>query len=174
MPAEKQDLPPRLSKYLCRKAEPFEFYPKRIYGLDPEVRKIFRDLSSELVEWRKAFQPKSDARTLDFVAQPVMLDQFYSKKLLAAVPGFVERTQELRTLTFAGVADPESLAYLREAATCYIHGPVPSDSCRRTGSNGTSTPRSAQPACRSGSCEIGSKKALEVLEGARTVILGLK
>lgn len=118
----KKDLPPRLSEYLLQKAAPFEFYPKRIYGLTPDVRKIFTDLARELVDWRKTFQPKSDDRRLEFFAQPVMLDQFYSKELLAAVPGFVERTRDLQELTFAGVADPASLSYLREAATCYIHG----------------------------------------------------
>jgi hypothetical protein len=51
-----------------------------------------------------------------------MLDQFYSKELLAAVPGFVERTQHLQALTFAGVVDQEAVDYLRESATCYIHG----------------------------------------------------
>jgi hypothetical protein len=118
----KKDLPPRLSDYLLEKAAPFEFYPKRLYGLTPEVRKIFGDLSRDLVEWRKTFQPKGDSRRLDFHAQPVMLDQFYSKELLSAVPGFVERTRDLRELTFAGLTDAASLSYLREAATCYIHG----------------------------------------------------
>jgi hypothetical protein len=100
MPTKKPALPSRLSEYLLQKAEPFEFYPKRIYGLAPEVREIFRDLSRALVEWRKTFQPKSDGRDCDFHGQPVMLDQFYSRELLAAVPGFVERTRDLRTLTF--------------------------------------------------------------------------
>lgn len=122
MPAKKQELPPRLSEYLLKKAEPFEFYPKRIYGLVPEVRRIFTDLARELVDWRKTYQPKTDVRQLNFFGQPVMLDQFYSKELLAAVPGFVERTQQLEALTFAGLADQESFEYLRESATCYIHG----------------------------------------------------
>lgn len=122
MPTKKQELPSRLSEYLLKRAEPFEFYPKRIYGLVPEVRKIFTDLARELVDWRKTFQPRGDDRQLHFFGQPVMLDQFYSKELLAAVPGFVERTQDLQALTFAGVADQESVEYLRESATCYIHG----------------------------------------------------
>ena len=86
MPIKKQELPPRLSEYLLKKAEPFEFYPKRIYGLVPEVRQIFTDLARELVDWRKTFQPKGDNRQLHFFAQPVMLDQFYSKELLAWIP----------------------------------------------------------------------------------------
>ena len=122
MPAKKQDMPPLLSEYLLKKAEPFEFYPKRIYGLVPEFRKIFTDLARELVDWRKTFQPRGDERQLHCFGQPVMLDQFYSKELLAAVPGFVERTQHLQALTFAGVADQEAVEYLRESATCYIHG----------------------------------------------------
>ncbi len=122
MPTRKKDLPPRLSEYLLQKAAPFEFYPKKIYGLTPDVRKILGDLSRELVDWLKTFQPKGDSRKLDFFAQPVMLDQFYSKELLSAVPGFVERTQGLQVLTFGGLSDPASLSYLREAATCYIHG----------------------------------------------------
>jgi len=121
MPAQKQEFP-RLSEYLLKKAEPFEFYPKKIYGLSPEFRKVFTDLARELVDWRKTFQPRGDERQLQFFGQPVMLDQFYSKELLAAVPGFVERTQHLQALTFAGVADQEAVEYLRESATCYIHG----------------------------------------------------
>jgi hypothetical protein len=213
MPSKKQDLPQRLSEYLLRKAEPFEFYPKRIYGLDPDVRRVFLDLSRELVEWRKAFQPKGDGRRLDFFAQPVMLDQFYSKELLAAVPGFVERTQELRALTFTGVADPESLAYLREAATCYIHGLFQATAALARGAMelrlrarlsllagrevvkgldlkellerfgdrvlGKRGMKLAAVVRITGNQvlheqAIGSKKALEVLEGARTVILELK
>jgi hypothetical protein len=84
VPTKKQELPPRLSEYLLKRAEPFEFYPKRIYGLVPEVRKIFTDLARELVDWRKTFQPRGDDRQLHFFGQPVMLDQFYSKELLAA------------------------------------------------------------------------------------------
>lgn len=122
MSEPKKDLPPSLSEYLLQKAAPFEFYPKRIYGLTPEFRKIFSDLSRELVDWRKTFQPKGDSRRLDFFAQPAMLDQFYSKELLMAVPGFVERTRRLQELTFVGLSDPASLSYLREAATCYIYG----------------------------------------------------
>ena len=122
MPNTKKDLPPRLSEYLLQKAAPFEFYPKRIYGLTPEVRKIFVDLARELVDWLKTFQPKGDNRKLGVFAQPVMLDRFYSKELLLAVPEFVERTQDLQLLTFGGLSDPASLSYLHEAATCYIHG----------------------------------------------------
>src|SRR6185295_16948602 len=106
MPPKKHVLPPRLSEYLLQKAAPFEVYPSRIYGLTPAFRKIFVDLSRELVDWRKTFQPMDDKRALDFLAQPVMLDQFYSKELLSAVPGFVQRTQDLRALSFRGVADP--------------------------------------------------------------------
>ena len=213
MPPKKQDLPPRLSEYLLRKAAPFEFYPKRIYGLAPEVRKIFLDLSRELVEWRKAFQPRSDDRKLDFFAQPVMLDQFYSKELLAAVPGFVERTQDLRTVTFAGVADPESLAYLREAASCYIYGLFQATAAlargamelrlrvrlgmlvgqqvvggldlkellarygdRVLGKQGIKLAAVVRVTGNQVLHEqaVGSNKALEALEGARTVILELK
>lgn len=98
----KKHLPPRLSDYLLEKAAPFEFYPKRMYGLSPEIRKIFSDLSRDLVEWRKTFQPKGDNRRLDFHAKPAMLDQFYSKELLAAVPGFVQVLLQPRAVEVVG------------------------------------------------------------------------
>jgi hypothetical protein len=181
--------------------------------LAPEFRNVFRDISRELVGWRKTFQPKKDTRQLDFFARPVMLDQFYSKELLTAVPGFVERTQDLRTLTFAGVADPESLAYLREAATCYIYGLFLATAAlargamelrlraqlgalagrqvvadldlkqlldrygeRVLGKQGMKLATTVRVTGNQVLHEraVGSSEALEVLEGARTVILQLK
>jgi hypothetical protein len=122
MGARKKDYPPFLSQYLLQKAAPFMMYPHRAYSLTAKERGLADNVTRKLMEWRKTFQPKPADPDLDMFSEETMLDQVYSRDLLAAVPDFVKRTQSLRQITLAGMRKSEPVAYLREAANCFIHG----------------------------------------------------
>ena len=119
----KQSTAPTLSGHLLREAERFRLYPQRAYrtrssldlqkGADKFLRKI--------IEWRKTFAPKPEDQATDFFSDPVLLDEFYCRDLLKAVPAIVERTIKLSHLTLSGISNSE-FVYLREAANCYVFG----------------------------------------------------
>jgi hypothetical protein len=116
---------PTLSAYLLEKANRFLLYPQRISGTsaDRAVRKMYDQIRLIMVEWRKTFapRPQADNNMLAILGSPPSLDEVYSRELLAAVPGIVERTLALSNLTLAGISESE-FVYLREAANCYILG----------------------------------------------------
>jgi len=56
-----------------------------------------------------------------FFSDRVLLDEFYCRDLLKAIPGIVERTAKLSQFTLSGLSKSE-FVYLREAATCYLLG----------------------------------------------------
>jgi hypothetical protein len=120
MAARKKEYPPFLSQYLLQKAGPFLIYPHRAYALDPKTRGLVDNFTRKLMDWRKTYQPKTV--DTDVFGDATMLDQVYTRDLLAAVPEYVKRTQSLKTMTLAGMQKSEAVAYLREAANCYING----------------------------------------------------
>lgn len=119
----KQSTAPTLSGHLLREAERFRMYPQRAYrtrsslDLQKGVEKFLR----KIIEWRKTFAPKPEDQATDFFSDPVLLDEFYCRDLLKAIPAIVERTVKLSHLTLAGISNSE-FVYLREAANCYIFG----------------------------------------------------
>ena len=115
-------LPQYLSQYLTDRAKPFLIYPGRNYQLAAMGRQLIDTLTRQFVDWRKTFQPPGKAQLVPLLEDARVLDQLYSRDLLAAVPDIVARTRDLKDLTLAGIADAEALTYLREAATCYIFG----------------------------------------------------
>jgi hypothetical protein len=75
------------------------------------------------MEWRKTFTPSEHAEAdFDFSTTPTFLDEVYCRDLLRDVPQFVERTLSFSKISLAGIAQGESLVYLKEAANCYIYG----------------------------------------------------
>lgn len=51
-----------------------------------------------------------------------IVDEFYCREWLRAVPAQVERTRALAHFTLTEISDPEAFVSLREAANCYIAG----------------------------------------------------
>ncbi len=122
MAARKKEYPPFLSEYLLEKAAPFLIYPHRAYTLDSKTRSLFDNFTRKLMDWRKTYQPKAIDTDVDVFGDSTMLDQVYTRDLLTAVPEYVKRTQCLKTMTLAGMQKSDAVAYVREAANCYIHG----------------------------------------------------
>jgi hypothetical protein len=120
----KRSAAPTLSLHLLREAERFRMYPQRVYrtrgNLDYE--KVFDNkVMGKIVEWRKTFVPSPMDELALLFEDPVLLDEFYCRDLLKAIPGIVERTAKLSHLTLSGISKSE-FVYLREAATCYLLG----------------------------------------------------
>jgi hypothetical protein len=122
MGARKKEYPPFLSQYLLEKAASFLIYPHRDYSMSPKSRSLLDNFTRKLMEWRKTFHPRPLEPEVEVFGEATMLDQVYARDLLAAVPEYVRRTQSLRQVTLPGVRKSEAVAYLREAANCYIHG----------------------------------------------------
>jgi hypothetical protein len=112
-----------LSDHLLREAEKFRMYPERIYRTRKNLnaQKSFDKFMGRIVEWRKTFVPSGKAEDVFFSSDRVLLDEFYCRDLLKAIPGIVERTAKLSHLTLSGIPKSE-FVYLREAATCYLLG----------------------------------------------------
>jgi hypothetical protein len=111
-----------LSDHLLREAEKFRMYPQRIRRTrgNLDAQKIFDKYMGKIVRWRETFFP-SAKHDDDFFSDPVLLDEFYCRDLLKAIPGIVERTAKLSRLTLSGICKAE-FVYLREAARCYLLG----------------------------------------------------
>lgn len=123
----KNTRPSALSSHLLREAERFLPYPNTVRRTEPalELQKSVDDLMRRLVEWRQTFLPTAKTDLFDTPARGLpasLLDDLYCRDTLKKVPDFVERTRQLSHLTFDGIPDAESLAYLVEAANCYING----------------------------------------------------
>jgi hypothetical protein len=114
-----------LSEHLLREAQKFTLYPKRAYRTKANLRlqETWDQARRKFVGWRKTFTPPEHAGLdVDFLTTPTFVDEVYCRDLLRDVPGFVERTLNLAKISLAGVANGESVVYLREAANCYIYG----------------------------------------------------
>lgn len=113
-----------LSVHLLREAERFHMYPKRMdrTRVNLDYQRTFDDkIMAKIVEWRKTFAPKPEDEAIELFNDSVLLDEFYCRDLLKAVPGMVQRTEKLSRLTLSGISKSE-FVYLREAATCYLFG----------------------------------------------------
>ena len=112
-----------LSAHLLHEAAKFLVYPKRVYRTAANLKSLdaIDSMFVRLVEWRKTFAPTSDDSEKFLFERPRILDQLYSRELLRAVPGIVERTQSLSAVTLPRTAG-ESFVYLREASNCFILG----------------------------------------------------
>ena len=99
-------------------------YPKRIHRTRGNLnyKEFFAKFMAKIVECRKTFVPSAkDEDVASLFDDPVLLDEFYCRDLLKAIPGIVERTANLSRFTLSGVSKSE-FGYLREAATCYLFG----------------------------------------------------
>ncbi len=116
----KQPMAPTLSSHLLREAGKFVCYPDRAHRdrVNPEYWDKF---VRALVEWRKTFHPENEGNVDALLTKPALLDEFYCRDLLKAIPAIVERTVKLSHVTLSGVSNSE-FVYLREAANCYIFG----------------------------------------------------
>ena len=85
------------------------------------VRELFEEKGRRIAEWRQTFAPRLQQEWDDELI-PTLVNQVYSRDLLRAVPGMVERTRKLSQLTLSEITDQQSFVYLREAANCYILG----------------------------------------------------
>jgi hypothetical protein len=119
----KRSAAPTLSLHLLGEAERFRMYPLRVYRTrtNLDTQKRLDNFMGKIVEWRKTFAPGAKDEVADFLSDPVLLDEFYCRDLLKAIPGIVERTAKLSRLTLSGISKTE-FVYLREAATCYLLG----------------------------------------------------
>jgi hypothetical protein len=116
-------LPDRLSEHLLAEARRFLLYPKRMYRTESNLDRQanWDERLHAVVEWRKTFAPQAKAAAVTFLSEPILLDELYCRELLAAVPRIVERTMLLSETTLEG-PEPEAIAYLRQAASCFILG----------------------------------------------------
>jgi hypothetical protein len=122
--AARKEIAPTLSAHLTREAQRFLLYPNRISRtrINLEAQAILDRIRRQLIDWRKTFTPPS-RRTRGRVGTTEWLGEVYCRDLLKAIPEIVERTRRLSNISFGGIAaDDEAVAYLREAANCYIFG----------------------------------------------------
>ncbi len=97
----KQSTAPTLSRHLLLEADRFLLYPQRIRRTrsNSDVQKGHDRILRMLVEWRKTFAPgpqdELTERCNELLSSPVLLDEFYCRDLLNAVPAIVERTVKL-------------------------------------------------------------------------------
>src|SRR5258708_11609360 len=89
-----------LSEHLLALARSFEMYPRRAGKSPSEKWERILAGGAEIREW---FSPRfSDAEVFELFAgmfdHQGLCDEFYTKALLAAVPGFVTRTASLAPL----------------------------------------------------------------------------
>jgi hypothetical protein len=109
-----------LSAHLLEVAAGFLGYPERqrrdrhsdraVKLLDDKLRAVF--------EWRKTFAPPQARDVHKVLSDTGLLDEFYSREVLRAVPEMVDRTRRLASLTLAGLPEDASLVYLRESVNC--------------------------------------------------------
>jgi len=128
----KQQRSATLSEHLLKEADRFLMSQRvrRTSGnlrIQEGVDKAWRNL----VQWRKTIEPPRSARLKRFAVRPDgpvtrvldehpdLVNEFYCRDLLKAIPGIVERTLSLSQVTLAGITSSE-LVYLREAANCYV------------------------------------------------------
>jgi hypothetical protein len=114
---------PSLSLHLLHEATRFLVYPHKVYRskLNLATQKAVDEGTRRFIDWRRTFTPGKDWPE-DFFTSEVMLDQIYCRIVLQEVPGMVERTRALRSLTLSGISNAEYFVYLREAAQCYVLG----------------------------------------------------
>ncbi len=98
-------------------------YPLRVRRTqtDLDYQKRLDNIRAKVVEWRKTFAPAAKEEAAVYFSDPVLLDEFYCRDILKAIPGIVERTTRLSRLTLSGLSKSEFVC-LREAATCYLFG----------------------------------------------------
>src|SRR3990172_6107995 len=102
----KQTTAPTLSRHLLQEADKFLMYPQRVYRTrsNLDVQKSFDKFVRKLVEWRKTFAPKPEDEAAEFYSSPHLLNEFYCRDLLTAVPAIVDRTVKLSHLTLSGIS----------------------------------------------------------------------
>src|SRR5271166_4679398 len=96
----KQSTAATLSGHLLQEASKFHMYPARVYRTrsNLDAQKIHDTILAMLVEWRETFAPwpQNDPDTAahercdKILTSPVLLDEFYCRDLLKAVPGIVD------------------------------------------------------------------------------------
>jgi hypothetical protein len=114
-----------LSAHLLREAARFLPYPTRVSRTPTNIgaQKIVQEFFRKLAEWRRTFSPVEGRDLVEgLTTKPVLLDDLFSREMLQAVPGMVERTRGLSTLVLSDVPEGDSFVYLREAANCYLFG----------------------------------------------------
>ena len=120
-----EDLALTLSEHLLREAQRFTLYPNRAYRTKTnlKVQESHDRVRHQIVDWRKTFMPSGqEGNSLDLFATSTLLDEVYCRDLLREIPKIVERTLSLSKMSLAGIAPGDALAYLIEAANCFISG----------------------------------------------------
>jgi len=121
---KKRPLPSTLSAHLLEEAARFLGYPDRQRRDRHSARavKLLDDKLRAIFEWRRTFAPPQAGDVHKVLGDTGLLDEFYSREILRAVPGMVDRTRRLASLTLAGLPEDDVLVYLHESAHCYILG----------------------------------------------------
>lgn len=113
---------PTLSAHLLAEAQRFLIYPGRQYRTAKSVegQAVWDEIVGRFLEWRRTFLPVKHTQAMRVLENSAMLDEFYCREALRNIPGMVDRTRKLASLTLEGIPDQEAMLYLREAAQCYI------------------------------------------------------
>ncbi len=112
---------PTLSKHLLNEAKRFMGYPDLVGRgkINKEAAKLWDErllpLGSRCLEW---IMPKGQGAHLP----APLLDEYYSKQLLAEIPGIVARAMALRPLESATNVPRQVNVYLEQATRAFVAG----------------------------------------------------
>ena len=87
-----------------------------------------REMTARNVKVRTTLDPDDDVATLDLIwgtklVDDEALDDYFTRRTLAAVPCFVQRVRKLKTIKKIDVPPSERIAkYFSQASDCFIHG----------------------------------------------------
>src|ERR1043166_5215646 len=96
-----------LSAHLLEVAAGFLGYPDRQRRDRHSTRavKLLDDKLRIIFEWRKTFAPPEVGDVHKVLSDTRILNEFYSREVLRAVPEMVDRTRRLASLTLSGLPD---------------------------------------------------------------------
>jgi len=112
---------PTLSKHLLTEAKRFVLYPNLVGRgkVNKEAAKILDEWAlrrpSRCLEW---IMPKGQGRS----PHALLLDEYYSKQLLAEVPGIVDRAMAVRPLESTKNVPRQVNVYLEQATRAFLAG----------------------------------------------------
>lgn len=155
---------PTLSAHLLSHAQRFFGYPERAYRTKANVERhaVLHKVIAGLLPWRSTFATGALGDAARYtVESEVLVDEVYCRELLAAIPGFVERTAALATLSLEEVPMGPSLVYLQEATRTYSEAAYAAANRVRKAGNA---------ALHKATGSIAGPAALSVVEDARLAV----